>query len=72
MTKRLELAFAEAARLPEGEQDSFAELLLAELHDETKWQAALASRPDVLARLANEAREDHRAGRTEPLEDLLR
>ena len=68
----MELAFEEAARLPESEQESFAEFLLAELHDEVKWQAAFASRPDVLARLADEARADSRAGRTEPLEDLLR
>ena len=71
MTKRLELAFEEAAKLPEPEQESFAEFLLAELRDEAKWQAAFASRPDVLARLADEARSDHAAGRTRPLEDLI-
>ncbi len=69
--KRLEMAFAEAARLPDVQQESFAEFLLAELRDEVKWQAAFAAHPDVLTRLADEAREDHRAGRTQPLEDLL-
>lgn len=72
MTKRLELAFEEAAKLPESEQESFAEFLLAELHDEARWQAAFRSRPDVLSTLADEARADYRAGRTQPLEDLLK
>jgi len=70
--KELELAFAEAAKLPETEQKNFADFLLAELHDEMKWQAAFASRPDVLVALAKEAREDQAAGRTKPLEDLLK
>jgi len=71
MTKRLELAFEEAAKLPEPEQESFAEFLLAELQDEARWQSAFKSRPDVLAMLADEARADHADGRTQPLEDLL-
>jgi len=72
MTKQLELAFAQAAKLPEAEQKSFADFLLAELNDELKWQAAFAARPDVLAQLAREAREDRLAGRTEPIENLLK
>jgi hypothetical protein len=71
VTKRLELAFEEAAKLPEGEQENFADFLLAELHDEARWQAAFAKRPDVLASLADEARREHLEGKTEPLENLL-
>lgn len=71
MTKLLELAFEEAAKLPDDEQKSFAEFLLSELHNEAKWQSAFSARPDVLSMLADEARADHQAGRTQPIEDLL-
>ena len=71
MTNRLELAFAEVAKLPDADQESFAEFILAELHDEREWQKQFAARPDILAKLADEARQEHRAGRTKPLEDLL-
>ena len=71
MTQRLERAFAEAAKLPDADQESFADFLLAELHDEQAWREQFDSRPDFLARLAAEAREEGRAGRNEPIENLL-
>ena len=71
MRKQLERAFAEAAKLPDSDQERFAEFLLAELRDEREWRERFSSRPDALARLAEEAREDHLAGLTEPIEDLL-
>jgi len=51
MTKALEAAFQAASDLREGEQESLAQAILAEL----AFDAALASRPDVLDRLADEA-----------------
>ena len=68
MTQLLEQAFAAAARLPDAEQDALARALLAELASEGAIDAALERRPDVLARLADEALEEHRAGRTQPLD----
>lgn len=66
MTKSLEKAFAVAAKLPATEQDAFAEFLLAELQSEERWARAFASSQDELAKLAQEALAEYRAGRTEP------
>ena len=72
MSTRLEQAFQEAAKLPESDQESFAEFLLAELNDDQGWRARFSSRPDVLSKLADEARADYAAGRTRPIEDLFK
>lgn len=66
MTKTLEKAFAVAAKLPPAEQDAFAEFLLAELQSEERWARAFAASQDELAKLAQEALAEYRAGRTEP------
>jgi hypothetical protein len=55
MTQLLERAFAEASKLPEREQDSFASLLLAELDSERRWSQAFASSQDQLAKLSDAA-----------------
>ena len=65
---RLEHAFAEAAKLPVGEQDVFASWLLAELASEKGWEVRFAGSGDALARLADEALAEHRAGKTAPLD----
>ena len=67
MTKLLEKAFAQAARLPAGDQDAFAEFVLAELQSEARWARAFAASQDELASLAQEAAADYKAGRTRPL-----
>jgi hypothetical protein len=67
MTKLLEKAFAEAAKLPEPEQDRIAASLLQELADDAKWDAAFAASASQLERLAAEALEEYEAGRTEEL-----
>ncbi len=68
MTKMLEKAFAQAARLPEQEQNAFANWILEELASEKRWQKAFADSADALARLADEALEEHRKGNTRPLD----
>lgn len=68
MTRLLDEAFAAAAELPEAEQNALASALLSELASEQAIDAAIATRPDVLARLADEALAEHRAGRTEALD----
>ena len=67
MTQLLEKAFAEAAKLPDDEQDTFAALMLEELHAEQRWDDAFARSQDVLAQMADEALAEHRAGKTKPL-----
>jgi hypothetical protein len=68
MTKLLERAFAEAAKLPEDEQDVLAQAVLEELASEHRWDALFAKSPDLLSDLAAEALKEHRAGRSRPLD----
>ena len=48
MTKRLQHAFAEAAKLPDDEQDRSAPLVLDELASELRWDSAFSASPDAL------------------------
>jgi hypothetical protein len=68
MTKALKKAFEAASRLPDREQDELAAAILEELEADERWEAAFARSQDALARLADEALEEHRAGRTERLD----
>jgi len=68
MTKRLQQAFSEAAKLPQAEQDAVAEWLLAELESERAWQASLSGSHDKLAELGDEALAEHRAGKSKNLD----
>jgi hypothetical protein len=68
MTKLLEKAFEEASRLPELEQNALAKRLLDELAAEKKWGKAFAGSEDILSRLADEAMEEHKQGKTKPLD----
>ena len=68
MTELLRKAFEEASKLQATEQDALASVLLQELEDERRWDGALETTPEQLARLADEALADFRAGRTEPLD----
>jgi hypothetical protein len=66
--KLLEKAIAEASKLPEPEQEAFGAWILAELESERRWDELFARSQDLLAKMAAEAREEHRAGLTEPLD----
>ena len=68
MTKLLEQAFAEAAKLSVAEQELLASRLLAELAAEDEFDRTIARTSDKLARLAEEAIAEHRAGLTEELD----
>ena len=68
MTEALKRAFEAASRLSEPAQDELAAAILEELDADERWDAAFARSQDALERLANEALEEHRAGRTEPLD----
>lgn len=68
MTKLLEKAFAEVSKLPEIEQNKVAKWLLDELASEKRWEEVFAESEDALARLAEEALEEHRQGKTKPFD----
>lgn len=68
MTELLRKAFQEASRLPPGEQDALASVLLEELAGERRWDSSLAGSPDKLAVLADAALAEHRADKTQPLD----
>jgi hypothetical protein len=68
MTKLLERAFAEAAKLSDLEQEGFAAWILEELASERRWEEAFVVSEDTLARLADEAIAEHRAGQTQKLD----
>jgi hypothetical protein len=67
MTRLLEKAFRQAARLRETEQNALAKWVLEELEAERKWETAFAGSEDVLDRLADEALDAHGKGKTKPL-----
>jgi len=68
MTNKLKKAFEAASKLPPADQDALAAAILEEVKVEGLWDATFAKQPGVLERLADEALEEHRAGRTRPLE----
>lgn len=68
MGRLLEKVIAEAAKLPELEQEAFAAFMLEELESERRWDELFAGSQDLLARMAEEARQEYRAGLTEPLD----
>lgn len=68
MTQLLEQAYAEMERLAPPDQDAIATLILEEIEDEQRWQQSFAQSSPALARLAEEALAEHRAGLTQPLD----
>ena len=68
MTDLLQKAFDEASQLPPEEQDAFAKLMLHELQSEQRWNELFARSQDMLAKMADEAIAEHKAGRTLPLD----
>jgi hypothetical protein len=68
MTKLLEQAVAEAAKLPAADQDSLARLLLDEIAAERGWDERFSKSQDMLEQMAADALAEHAAGRTIPLD----
>lgn len=67
MTKLLEQAFQEASKLTEVEQNALAKWVLEELESEKAWDKAFAGSENVLDKLADEAINEHKKGKTKPL-----
>jgi len=68
MTQLLERAFVEVTQLLDEQQDAIAALILAEIESERRWEEAFAQSQDELAKLAEEALAEHRAGKTKRLD----
>ncbi len=67
MTELLKKAFEKASQLPVDEQDRFGAWMLVELDSEERWNDLFARSQDMLAKMADEALAEHRAGKTAPL-----
>ena len=64
----MEMAIAETAKLPEQEQEAVGAWILAELESERRCDELFGKSQNLLAKLAEEARQEYRAGLTEPLD----
>ena len=67
-TQLLQRAFAEAAKLPDRDQDALAALMMEELESEKKWDDAFANSQDMLAQMAEQALAEHKKGETRLLD----
>ncbi len=67
MTKLLAEAFEKASKLPADLQDELARELIEDLAGEAQWDQTLADSADTLDKMAEEALNEHRAGRTKPM-----
>lgn len=68
MGKLIEKLVAEITNLPEEEQETIAALMLAELESERRWDNLFSRSQDLLAQMAEDARDEYRAGLTERLD----
>ncbi|MGM0368753.1 MAG: hypothetical protein ACQEP2_09365 [Actinomycetota bacterium] len=68
MTKLLEKAFKEASKLPEVEQNALAKWVIEELKSEDRWKKTFAESEDILDKLADEALEAYKDGKTKPMD----
>ena len=71
MTRVLDAALAEVAKLPAAEQDALASLILDEIRSEQRWGGSFAASQNTLKALADEALAEFRSGKTKTLDDSL-
>jgi len=67
MTKLLAQAFEKASELPEDLQDQLARELLEELAGEARWDQTLEQSGEALDRMAEQALQEYRAGKTKEM-----
>ena len=68
MTNLLDEAYAAAKELPEEEQEAIGAVLLAEIDADRRWEELLSQPSDVVERMIDKALENHRLGKTLPLD----
>lgn len=71
MTTTLQEAFKKAASLPPDQQEALAAILMEEIAAEDRWQQSFAQSQDALAKLAAEALDEDRQGRTLDMDESL-
>jgi hypothetical protein len=71
MTSSLQEAFQKAAMLPAEQQEALAAMLLEEMAAESRWQESFSKSSDALDKLAEEALEEEKQGRTIDLDQSL-
>lgn len=71
MTRLLEDALRKVGKLSEDEQNAIASQILETLGDEEAWGKTLRKSPAKLRKLAEKALEEHRRGKTRPLDEIL-
>lgn len=71
MTELLKKAFDAVSALSPERQNALAEMILAEIEDEKRWDKAFAGSQDQLAAMAAEAVAEHKAGKTRAMEEVL-
>jgi len=71
MTRLLEDALRKVGKLSDDEQNGIASQILETLKDEEAWGRTLRKNPAKLRRLAAKALDEHRRGKTRPLDEIL-
>jgi hypothetical protein len=71
MTRLLEDALRKIDKLSEDEQNGIASQILETLEDEQAWGKMLRKNPAKLRKLAEKALDEHRRGKTRPLDEIL-
>jgi hypothetical protein len=71
MTQLLEDALRKVGMLSEEEQTAIASQILETLKDEEAWEKKLRKNPAKIRNLAVKALDEHRRGKTRPLEEIL-
>lgn len=64
MSKLLEQRIEEAHKLPESDQEAIGAWLLAEIESERRWDELFSKPSPAIERMAQEALEEHRSGKT--------
>ena len=68
MTRLMEKAVEALRSVPEDQQDAVAGFVLSQIESDRRWSATSTQHADNLRKLADEARDDFRAGRTSELD----
>lgn len=71
MSRLLEDALRKVGELSEDEQNAIASQILETLADEEAWEALLRRNRPRLRELAEKALDEHHAGNTRPLHEIL-
>ena len=71
MTRLLEDVLRKVGKLSDDEQNGIASQILETLEDEEAWGKTLRKNPAKLRKLAEKALDEHRCGKTRPLDEIL-